>query len=284
MCHRNFKCIILIWDSQLCTLILIEALDEYLSLSAEWRILREHFNSLCNTLPYNYQLTIDKLRNMVQITKPEGQQLSKLITSSSSDVKNINKKIITYLIIKLCYTHNSGSLVKLCDVMDELIDPTGKPTCVQQIRCGNYTYLLVLLFTYTTKYNSSYVHVHLSFLISHTKSKPLLIGSVLQGQVCPFTWAQLCTKVCHKLAVKCIPQYHFFAAKIIRVYLFCGILFLSLSISTKIFEHEIFSVWLMKRCTRKCTIRLTIIFQGYHFYYYLVGQCKQSTTVLKRNG
>ena len=134
----------------LCTLILIEAFDEYFSLSAEWRILIKHFNSLCNTLPYNYQLTINKLRNMVQITKCEGERLNQMITSSSSDVRNINKKIITYLIVKLCYTGNNASLVSLCDVMDELIGPSGKPTCLQQIRCG--TYLLVLLFTFANKY------------------------------------------------------------------------------------------------------------------------------------
>ena len=106
-------------------------------LSAEWRVLTEHFNSLCNTLPYNDQLTIDKLRNMVEIIKDEGEQLSKLITSSSTDVRKINEKIITYLIVKLCYNGSSTSLVRLCDVMDELIDPTSTHNmCIQQIRSG----------------------------------------------------------------------------------------------------------------------------------------------------
>ena len=107
-------------------------------LSTEWRVLQEHFNSLCNTLPYNYQLTIDKLRNMVEIIKVEGEQLSKLITSSSTDVRKINKKIVTYLIVKLCYNGSDTSLMRVCDVMDELIDPTGTFTCVQQFRHGVY--------------------------------------------------------------------------------------------------------------------------------------------------
>ena len=111
----------------------------YLCLSTEWRILTEHFNSLCNTLPCNDQLTIDKLRNMVEIIKDEGEQLSKLITSSSTDVRKINGKIITYLIVKLCYNGSSTSLVRLCDVMDELIDPTSTHNmCIQQIRSGMY--------------------------------------------------------------------------------------------------------------------------------------------------
>ena len=111
--------------------------------STEWRVLSEHFNSLCNTLPYNYQLTIDKLRNMVEITKDKGEQLSKLITSSSADVRKINENIITYLIVKLCYSGSDTSLVRLCDVVDELIDPKGSLTCVQQIRGDMHINFLV---------------------------------------------------------------------------------------------------------------------------------------------
>ena len=45
--------------------------------------------------------------------------------------------------------------------------------------------------------------------------------------------------------------------------------------SQKIFEHKLFSVWLAK-CTRKCIIRLTITFQGYRLYYYLVARSVQA--------
>ena len=72
---------------------------------------------------------------MVQITKDDGEQLTKLIISCT-DVRKINEKIITYLIIKSCYSGSDTSLVKFCDVMDELMDPTGTSTCVQQIRHG----------------------------------------------------------------------------------------------------------------------------------------------------
>ena len=75
---------------------------------------------------------------MVEIIKDEGEQLSKLITLSSTDVRKINEIIITYLIIKSCYSGISTSLVRLCDVMDELIDHTSTSTCVRQIRHGMY--------------------------------------------------------------------------------------------------------------------------------------------------
>ena len=107
-------------------------------LSAEWRVLAEHFNSLCNTLPYNYQLTIAKLGNVVQVIKDEGEQLNKLITSSLTDVRKINEKIITYLIVKSCYNGSGISLVRLCNIIDELIEFPGTPTCIQQIKHGMF--------------------------------------------------------------------------------------------------------------------------------------------------
>ena len=120
-------------------------------LSAEWRAL-EHFHSLCNTLPCHHHLIIDKLKTVPQLIKDEGEQLSKLITSSSTDVTKINEKIITYLILKLCYSGSGNSLVRLCDVMDELIDPTETPICVQQIRHGTCVCMCVYVCVYKHMY------------------------------------------------------------------------------------------------------------------------------------
>ena len=65
-----------------------------------------------------------------------------IATSSSSDVRKINDKILTYFIIKLCYNGNSTSLIKPYDVMDEsFIDSTDTPTCVEQITCGMFNHL-----------------------------------------------------------------------------------------------------------------------------------------------
>ena len=108
-------------------------------LSIEWRIVEDHFKSLCSVLPHNYQLTIDKLQTIPQLLKDGGELLSKLISSSSPDVSRINERIITYLIVKLCYNDNDTTLVRLCDVMDESIDSTNTTTGIQQIRYGEYT-------------------------------------------------------------------------------------------------------------------------------------------------
>ena len=107
-------------------------------LSIEWRIVEDHFKSLCSVLPHNYQLTIDKLKTIPQLLKAGGEQLCKLISASSPDVRRINERIITYLIVKLCWNDSNNSLVRLCDVMDESIDSTDTTTGIQQIRYGEY--------------------------------------------------------------------------------------------------------------------------------------------------
>ena len=64
-----------------------------------------------------------------------------IATLSSSDVRKMNEKILTYLIIKLGYNGNSTSLVRLCDVMNKLsIDSTDRLSHVQQARCGRYNH------------------------------------------------------------------------------------------------------------------------------------------------
>ena len=54
--------------------------------------------------------------------KDGGEQLSKLISSSPAKIK---EKIITYLIVKLCYNDSDTSLVR-CSVMDKSVGLTGE--------------------------------------------------------------------------------------------------------------------------------------------------------------
>ena len=107
-------------------------------------MIEDNFQSLCNILPHNYQLTIDKLKTIPQLLKDGGEQLSKLISSSSSaDARRINLKILTHLIVKLCYNDSDTSLVRLCDVMNESIDSTDTLTGMQQTRYCEYMYKMV---------------------------------------------------------------------------------------------------------------------------------------------
>ena len=105
---------------------------------SEWGILEDQFYSLCNTPPYNCQLNIDKLKVIAQLNQDGKAQISKLI-SSSTDVRETNKKIITYLIVKLCYNGSDTDLARLCDVMKEMNDSTNTAICTQHITCGKFS-------------------------------------------------------------------------------------------------------------------------------------------------
>ena len=105
----------------------------------DWSLLEKHLKSFCPVLPHNYQSAIDKLKTIPQLSRDGGVQLSKLISSSTANRK-ITEKIITYLIVKLCYNDSNTSLVRLCDVMDESIDSTDTSTCLQEIRYGTYVH------------------------------------------------------------------------------------------------------------------------------------------------
>ena len=106
-------------------------------ISIDWILLEKSFQTLCSVIPHNHISDIGI--SMPKLLKDGGEQLNKLISSSSpSDVRKINKKIIAYLIVKLCYSDSDTSEVRVCDVIDESIDSTDTPTGVQQIKHGTY--------------------------------------------------------------------------------------------------------------------------------------------------
>ena len=110
----------------------------YVLLFSEWGFLEDQFYSLCNTSPYNCQLNTDKLKAIVQLNQDGKAQISKMI-SSSTDVRETNKKIITYLLVKLCYNGSDTDLARLCDVMKEMNDSTNTATCTQHITCSKFS-------------------------------------------------------------------------------------------------------------------------------------------------
>ena len=85
----------------------------------DWRALEENFKSLCSLLPHNYH---ERLKSISELLKDGGGQLSKLISSSPA---KINEKIITYLIVKLCFSDRNDSLVS-CNVIDKSVDLIGE--------------------------------------------------------------------------------------------------------------------------------------------------------------
>ena len=102
--------------------------------TTECTILDENFYLLCNCLPDNYQSTLVKLKSLPQISNEDHQQLDTMV--SSSPVQLANEKIVTFLIVKLCYNGSTGSLAEFCDVMDNLVESDELADCVREVLCG----------------------------------------------------------------------------------------------------------------------------------------------------
>ncbi|XP_065894609.1 uncharacterized protein [Dysidea avara] len=107
----------------------------FLFKSSERTMLDHYFPLLCNCLLDNYQFTLIKLKRLPQLSNDDHQQLGTMI-SSSCEAQLVNEKIVTFLIVKLCYNGSSDSLVGLCDVMDNLVQSDQSTGCVQQLRCA----------------------------------------------------------------------------------------------------------------------------------------------------
>lgn len=105
----------------------------------EWSIVDAFFSPLCDCLPQDYQSTIEKLKSFQQFADVEQQrQLESLIPAALTDISAINEKILTFLVMNLCYDASSGGITRLCDIMEQLIEFSESTSCVQEIRCGMY--------------------------------------------------------------------------------------------------------------------------------------------------
>ena len=99
------------------------------------QLLESVFSLLCNCLPDDYQSTLVKLKSIPQLSEDDHQQLGTMISSSCEAIL-VKEKIITFLIVKLCYNGSGGSLVVLCDVMSNLIESEELIHCVREALCG----------------------------------------------------------------------------------------------------------------------------------------------------
>ena len=101
----------------------------------DWTILDEIFYLLYNFLPDDYQSALLKLKNIPQLSNDDHQQLDTMI-SSSCEAQLVNEKIVTFLIVKLCYNGSGGSLDGLSDVMDNLIQSDLSVGCLEGVKNG----------------------------------------------------------------------------------------------------------------------------------------------------
>ncbi|XP_065885277.1 uncharacterized protein [Dysidea avara] len=155
--------------------------------ASEWTILDDYFSLLCNCLPDDYQSTLIKLKSLPHLSNDDHRQLDSMI-SSSHEVQLVNEKIVTFLIVKLCYNGSSSDLVGLCDVMDNLIVSKQSASCVQQVRYALTQQCFLSSSSSTTNTDNSspprpsggsvtsvtYTQHHISTSSSTTNTTPLL--------------------------------------------------------------------------------------------------------------
>ena len=107
----------------------------FLIFFTDWTILDEIFHLLYNCLPDDYLSALVKLKSVPQLSNDDHQQLGTMI-SSSCEAQLVNEKIVTFLIVKLCYNGSGGSLDGLFDVMDNLCQSDPSAGCVEEFKNG----------------------------------------------------------------------------------------------------------------------------------------------------
>jgi len=129
---------VLLIENVLCSLLLIVNMpisNDTLLFLSDQATLNQYFHLLCNCLPDDYQSTLDKLKSISQLSNDDHQQLGTMI-SSSCEAQLVKERIVTFLVVKLCFNGNGDSLVGLCDVMDNLTKSGQSATRVQNNRSG----------------------------------------------------------------------------------------------------------------------------------------------------
>ena len=103
------------------------------------------------------------MKSKPELLKDGEQQLDKLtsLLSAESNVTKINQKIITYVIVKLCYYDSSISLLNPCNVMNRVIESTNSTSCVQQSQYRKCSWLhssmhmyVLCIYTYVRTYDT----------------------------------------------------------------------------------------------------------------------------------
>ena len=101
----------------------------------DWKLINTQHSVLCNGLTDDYQSTLSKLKSLPQLSNDDHYQLGTMI-SSSCEAQLVKERIVTFLVVKLCFNGNGDSLVGLCDVMDNLTKSGQSATRVQNNRSG----------------------------------------------------------------------------------------------------------------------------------------------------
>ena len=83
-------------------------------------MVKKHYLKLCGCLPPNYKKTIQKLRNLTDLSEEDVISILDLTEGQPTDPMVVNKRIVMHLLMS-CQSHSD--LLAVCSVLEELVDP-----------------------------------------------------------------------------------------------------------------------------------------------------------------
>ena len=87
-------------------------------------VVKKYYGRLYRSLPHNYKKTIQKLRNLTDLTEEDVIAILDL-TDGQPDPVAINQRIIMHLFMN-CQSHSE--LLAVCSILEELVDPLEQVT------------------------------------------------------------------------------------------------------------------------------------------------------------
>ena len=83
-------------------------------------VVKKHYLKLCSCLPPNYKKTIQKLRNLTDLSEEDVILILDLTEGQPIDPVAVNQRIVMHLLMN-CQCHSD--LLAVCSVLEELVEP-----------------------------------------------------------------------------------------------------------------------------------------------------------------
>ena len=102
-------------------------------------MIKKHYLKLCSCLPPNYKKTIQKLRNLTDLSEEDVILILNLTEGQPTDPVAINQRIVMHLLMN-CQSHSD--LLTVCSVLEELVEPLEQKN-VHDLHRGKIIYTYV---------------------------------------------------------------------------------------------------------------------------------------------
>ena len=113
-------------------------------------VIKKHYLKLCSCLPPNYKKTIQKLRNLTDLSEEDVILILNLTEGQPTDPVAVNQRIVMHLLMN-CQSHSD--LLTVCSVLEELVEP------LEQMRVHEFHRGKIIVYIYIL-YKGTHTHLH----------------------------------------------------------------------------------------------------------------------------